>query len=185
MVQEMVAAARPKMDAAIAHFTEELKTVRTGRANVAMLDGVTVSAYGSMVPLKQIASVMAPEPQQLLIQPYDTSQLADIRTAIVQADMGFNPSDDGRALRIVIPPLTSERREELIKKVGKMAEETRITIRNVRGDIWDQIQKAQKDAQISEDNRDWGRDEIDKTTAEYNKKVEELVKEKEGELRTV
>lgn len=185
MVQDMVSAARPKMDAALAHFVEELKTIRTGRANAAMLDAVMVSAYGSVMPLKQVATVTTPEPQQLMVQPFDTGLLNDIRTAIVQADLGFNPSDDGRSLRIVIPPLTAERREELVKKVGKMAEETRISLRNVRGEIWEQIQKAQKAGEISEDNRDWGRDEIDKLTAEYNKRVEEAVKEKEAEIRHV
>jgi ribosome recycling factor len=185
MVQDMVSAARPKMDAALAHFVEELKTIRTGRANAAMLDGVMVSAYGSMMPLKQVATVTSPEPQQLMVQPFDAGLLGEIRTAIVQADLGFNPSDDGRTLRIVIPPLTAERREELVKKVGKMAEETRISLRNVRGEIWEQIQKSQKAGEISEDNRDWGRDEIDKVTAEYNKKVEEEVKEKEAEIRHV
>jgi ribosome recycling factor len=185
MVQQMVAAAKPKMEAAIAHFVEELKTVRTGRANPAMLDGVMVSAYGSQMPLKQVATVASPEPQQLLVQPFDTSLMGDIRTGIMQAELGFNPSDDGRALRIIIPPLNAERREELVKKVGKMAEQTRISLRNVRGETWDHIQKAQREAVISEDNRDWGRDEIDKVTAEFNKKVEELVKEKEAEIRTV
>lgn len=185
MVQPMVAAARPKMDAAITHLAEELKTIRTGRANAAMLDTVMVSAYGSQMPLKQVASVTSPEPQQLMIQPFDAGLIGEIRTAIVQADLGFNPSDDGRALRIVIPALTTERREELIKKVGKIAEETRISLRNVRGEIWEEIQKAQKAGEISEDNREWGRDEIDKITAEYNKKVEEHVKEKEAEIRHV
>lgn len=185
MVQDMVSAARPKMDAALLHFSEELKTIRTGRANAAMLDGVMVSAYNSMMPLKQVATVTSPEPQQLLVQPFDATLIGEIRTAIVQADLGFNPSDDGRALRISIPPLTTERREELIKKVGKMAEETRISLRNIRGEIWEQIQKSQKAGEISEDNRDWGRDEIDKVTAEYNKKVEDEVKEKEAEIRHV
>ncbi|HSI21288.1 MAG TPA: ribosome recycling factor [Verrucomicrobiae bacterium] len=185
MVQQMVSAAKPKMDAAIAHFGDELKTVRTGRANAAMLDGVMVSAYGSMMPLKQVATVTSPEPQQLMVQPFDAGLLNDIRVGIVQADMGFNPSDDGRTLRIVIPPLTAERREELVKKVGKMAEQTRITLRNIRAEVWEHVQKAQKDGQISEDNRDWGRDEIDKVTGEYNKKVEALVKEKEVEITTV
>jgi ribosome recycling factor len=185
MVQDMVSAARPKMDAALAHFAEELKTIRTGRANAAMLDGIMVNAYGSMMPLKQVATVATPEPQQLFIQPFDAGLIPDIRTAIVQADMGFNPSDDGRSLRIIIPALTADRRDELVKKVGKMAEETRISLRNVRGDVWEHIQKAQKAAEISEDNRDWGRDEIDKVTAEYNKKVEEEVKAKEAEIRTI
>ena len=185
MIQDIVKPARPKMDAALQHFVEELKTVRTGRANAAMLDGVMVNAYGSMMPLRQVATITTPESSQLSVQPFDASQLAEIRKAIVEADLGFNPSDDGRMLRIVIPPLTSERREELVKKVGKMAETARIALRNVRGEIWETVQKAQKEGEISEDNRDWGRDEIDKITAEFNKKVEDIVKEKETEIRTV
>lgn len=185
MVQQLVTSAKPGMDAAVAHFTDELKTIRTGRANAAMLDGVMVTAYGSQMPLKQVATVTTPEPQQLSVQPFDAGLLGDIRTAIQQADLGLNPSDDGRVLRIIIPPLTSERREELIKKVGKLAEQARISIRNVRGEVWDKIQKAQKNGEISEDNREWGRGEIDKITAEYNRQIEELVKEKEGEIRTV
>jgi ribosome recycling factor len=185
MVQQMVAAARPKMDAALAHFADELKTIRTGRASVAMLDSVMVSYYGSQVPLKQVATLTTPEPTQIFIQPFDAGSLNDIRTAIQQADLGFNPSDDGRTLRIIIPPLTADRREELVKKVHKISEEARISIRNIRGEVWDIIQKSQKEGEISEDNRDWGRDEIDKMTAEYNKKIEEAVKEKEVEIRTI
>jgi ribosome recycling factor len=185
MVADLLQPAKPKMEAALRHFEEELKTVRAGRANVAMLDGVMVAAYGSTMPLNQVATVASPEPSQLLITPFDASLINDIRTGIVQADLGFNPSDDGRTLRIVIPAMTAERREELIKKVGKIAESARIAVRNVRGEVWESIQKAQKEGSISEDNRDYGRDEIDKTTAEFNKKIEESVKAKELELRTV
>src|SRR5690348_15520054 len=131
MVQQMVAVARPKMDAALTHFTDELKTIRTGRASVAMLDSVMVSYYGSQVPLKQVANLTTPEPTQILIQPFDAGSINDIRAAILQADLGFNPSDDGRTLRIVIPPLTADRREELVKKAHKTSEEARISIRNI------------------------------------------------------
>ena len=185
MVQQMVGAAKPKMEAALGHFTDELKTVRTGRANAAMLDGVLVPYYGTMTPLKQMATVTSPEPQLLVIQPFDGNALNDIRMGIQQAELGFNPTDDGRVLRISVPPLTSERREELVKKIHKMAEEARIAIRNIRGEIWEDVQKAQKAGDISEDNRDWGREEVDKITADFNKRVEEAVKEKEAEIRTV
>ncbi len=185
MVQDLLKPAKPKMETALQHFVEELKTVRTGRANAAMLDGVMVLYYGSMVPLRQMATIASPEPSQLLIQPFDAAALPDIRKSIVDADLGFNPSDDGRSLRIVIPAPTAERREELVKKVGKMAEAARISVRNIRAEIWEAIQKAQKESLISEDNRDWGRDEVDKIIAEYNKKIEEVVKEKEVEIRTI
>ncbi len=176
---------KPKMEAAITHFSGELKTVRTGRANVQILDGITVSYYGSQTPLRGMANITVPEPTQLLVQPFDANALGDIRQAIELAQLGLSLSDDGRNLRINIPPLTTERREELIKRVGKMAEEARISIRGIRGDMWDQVQKAEKDSLISEDNRDWARAELDKLAGEYNKKIEELTKEKEAELRTV
>lgn len=181
----MVAAAKPKMEAAVSHFAEELKSVRTGRANSQMLDGVMVSYYGSMAPLRQMATINIPEATQLLIQPFDVNALADIRLAVEQAELGFSLSDDGRALRVTIPPLTAERRDEMVKKVGKLAEEARISVRTARGEAWEKIQESQKRGEITEDNRDWGRDEIDKMVAEYNKKIEDHSKEKEVELRTV
>ncbi len=181
----MVAAAKPKMEAAVAHFTEELKSVRTGRATTQMLDGVMVSYYGSMAPLRQMATISVPEPTQLLIQPFDANALSDIRQGVEQAQLGFSLSDDGRVLRVVIPPLTSERRDEMVKKVGKLAEEARISVRTARGEGWEKIQESQKKGEITEDNRDWGREELDKVVGEFNKRIEELAKEKEVELRTV
>jgi ribosome recycling factor len=185
MVQPLITAAKPKMEGAIAHFLEELKTLRTGRASASMLDSVVVSYYGTMTPLKGLATIAVPEPSQIVIQPFDASSIKDIREAIIQADLGLNPSDDGRSLRLVVPPPTAERREELVKKAGKIAEEARISIRSIRGNVWEEVQAMQKRAEISEDNRDYGRAEIDKLTAEYNKKVEELLKEKEKDIRTV
>jgi ribosome recycling factor len=184
-VKSMVAAVTPRMEGAIAHFTDELKTVRTGRANSQMLDGVQVSYYGSMAPLRQMATISVPEATQLLIQPFDANSLADIRQAVELAQLGFSLSDDGRVLRVGIPPLTAERRDEMVKKVGKLAEEARISVRTARGDGWEKIQASQKAGEITEDNRDWGREELDKTVGEFNKKIEELAKEKEVELRTV
>jgi ribosome recycling factor len=184
-VKTIVATAQPKMEAAVKHFQEELASVRTGRANAQILDTVTVSYYGSQVPLRQMATIAVPEATQLLVTPFDANALGDIRLAVEQAQLGVSMSDDGRALRLAIPPLTAERREELVKKVGKLAEEARISIRTARGEAWEAVQKAQKAGEISEDNRDWGRDELDKETATYNKKVEDLMKEKEVELRTV
>ncbi len=184
-VKTLTGAAKPKMEAAVAHFTEELKAVRTGRANVQMLDPVMVSYYGTMTPLRQMATISVPEATQLVVQPFDANSLGDIRAGIELAELGINMSDDGRVIRLNIPVLTAERREEMIKKVGKLAEEARISIRTARGEAWENVQEVQKKGEISEDNRDWGRDELDKQTAEYNKKVEELVKAKEVELRTV
>ena len=185
MVNDLIAAARPKMEAAFAHFQGELKTLRLGRANAQMLDGIMVSYYGTMTPLKAMASVTTPEGTLIQVQPFDASTMKDIRTAIVDADLGFNPSDDGRILRITVPPLTAERRDELAKHLGKMAEECRISIRTIRGEAWDKIQKLQKEGEVTEPERDNGRDDIDKLTDEYNKKVEAAAKEKEADIRTV
>lgn len=184
-VKTLAGAAKPKMEAALAHFAEELKAVRTGRANAQILDSVVVSYYGTMTPLRQMATISVPEATQLVVQPFDANSLGDIRLGIEQAELGINMSDDGRVIRLSIPALTEERREEMVKKVGKLAEEARISIRSARGEAWEKIQESQKSGEISEDNRDWGRDELDKQTAEYNKKVEELVKAKEVELRTI
>lgn len=185
MVSDLLTTLRPRMQQALDHLDAELKTLRTGRANPTMLDGIMISAYGSMMPLKQAATVVTPEPMQLLVQPFDVSLLGEIRTAIVNADLGFNPSDDGRSLRIVIPALTAERRDELVKRAGKLAEECRIALRNIRGDGWDQVQKAQKAAEITEDDREHGREQLDKLVADFNAKVAEAVAAKEQEIRTV
>jgi len=173
------------METALSHFHEELKSVRTGRASSSLLDNVVAMYYGAPTALKQLATVTTPDATQIMVQPFDATAIPAIRKAIEEAELGLTPTDDGRVIRLSVPPLTAERREEYVKKVGKMAEGARIAVRNVRGDIWEEIQKAQKDAIISEDNRDWGRAEIDKVTAEYNKKIEELTKAKEAELRAV
>ena len=181
----MVGAAKPKMEAAMEHFRESLKSVRTGKATVQILDPVVVPYYGTQTPLRQMASMSTPEPNQILIQPFDANSIDDIRQGIQQAGLGLSLSDDGHVLRVVVPDLTSERRDQLIKQVGKMAEETRISIRNIRGETWEIIQESQKKGEISEDNRDWGRSEIDKMTADNNKKIEELAKAKEVDIRIV
>lgn len=184
-VPELLHAARPKMEGALGHLHDELKTLRTGRASAQMLDGIVVTYYGTPTPLKALATVNAPEPSQILIQPFDANAIKAIREAIVEAELGFNPSDDGRVLRISVPPLTGERREELIKRAGKMLEAAKIAVRNVRGEVWEHIQKLQKDGEISEDLRDQGRGDVDELTAEYNKKLETATKEKEADIRTV
>jgi ribosome recycling factor len=185
MVQELIAAARPKMEGALTHLEEELRTLRTGRATAQMLDSVLVPYYGTPTPLKSLATIAVQDAQSLVITPFDAGTLNDIRQGIEQSELGFRPSDDGRVLRITVPPLTAERREELVKRAHKMAEATRIRVRTIRGEVWESIQEAQKSGEISEDNRDWGRAEIDKITAEFNKRIEEVVKKKEADIRTL
>ena len=144
MVQDMVNRAKPKMEAALSHFNEELKTVRTGRASANMLDNVMVSYYGTPTPLKAMATITVPEASQIVVQPFDTKAINEIRTGIVEAELGFNPSDDGRVLRISVPPLTTERREDLVKLVGKMSESARVSVRTTRGEVWEEIQQSEK-----------------------------------------
>ena len=185
MVDQMVASAKPKMQATLDHFTDELKTLRTGRASGSMIEHVLVPYYGTPTPLKAMATLTVPEATQILVQPFDRSAVRDIVTAIRDAQLGFNPTDDGSIVRVSIPLLTAERREELVKMAAKMGEEARIAIRQIRGKVWEDIQKGKKDSVLTEDNFNWGRDEIDKMTAEFNKKIEEITKEKEAEIRTV
>lgn len=185
MVQDIVNQAKPRMELAFKHYLEELKTVRTGRVSPNIFDSVMVTYYGVQTALKQLATVSVPDATQIVIQPFDSNAINDIRVAIQNSEYGFNSSDDGRVLRISVPPLNAERREDLVKKIGKISEEARVAIRNIRGEIWEEVQKAEKNAEISEDNRDWGRAELDKLAGEFNKKIETEMKEKEAEVRVV
>lgn len=185
MVDQMVAGAKPKMQSALDYFSGELKTLRTGRASGSMIEGVVVSYYGTPTPLRALATITVPEATQIMVQPFDSNAVREIVNAIRDAQLGFNPTDDGRVVRVNIPALTAERREELAKMAGKMGEEARIVVRQIRGKVWEDIQKGKKDGDLTEENFNWGRDEIDKLTADTNKKIEEMVKDKEAEIRTV
>src|SRR6478672_1505468 len=155
---------RPRMDTVIDDFRRKLATIRTGRAAVSLLDTVLVDYYGTMTPLNQMASVHAPEPQMLTVQPWDQSQLGAVEKAIRGADLGLNPSNDGKLVRIPIPPLTEERRKQLAKQVHEIAEDHRTATRNIRRDANERLKKMLKDKQISEDNERDGMDEIQRIT---------------------
>lgn len=174
-----------KMEKTLSVLTEDLGVIRAGRANPKMLDKVMVDYYGSMTPLKQIASVSAPEPRAIVIQPWDATALADIERAIKMSDLGFNPSNDGKILRIVIPQLTEERRKDLMKVVGKTGEAAKVALRNERRDINDLFKKLQKDGELTEDDLKSALDEVQKMTDASVKKVDELVKKKEAEIMEV
>jgi len=173
------------LQAALDHYETELRTVRTGRANAAMLDSVKVMAYGQPMPLNQVATVTTPEANQLVVQPFDAGNLQNIRTAIEDARLGFNPVDDGRIVRITIPLLTTERRQELVKQVNKLAEEARISIRGVRAKLREEVEKGKKEGSVSEDHQAWAFDKIQKAIDSANQKVEELTKAKEADLLTI
>ena len=171
-----------RMDTAMDHIRHELAGVRTGRATVTILDPVHVDAYGSKMPLNQMASLSIPEPTMIVAQPFDPSQLGTIEKAIRASDLGLNPANDGKVIRIPIPSLTEERRKELSRHVHKLAEEGRNSVRQVRRDANERLKKLLKDHKISEDDEKKGLDEVQKITDNHIKQVDEVQKKKDQEL---
>ena len=176
---------KARMDKAVDDFRKALIGTRTGRASVHMLDGVTVEAYGSQMPLNQVATVHSPEPQLITVQPYDPSQLGSIEKAIRSAELGLNPMNDGKIIRVPIPPLTEERRKEMVKHLHKVLEEHRTAVRNIRRDGNEAIKKALKDKKITEDENKRSTDEIQKLTDTEIKKMEEMCAAKEKEVMEI
>ena len=183
--KDVIKDTKPRMEAVIEDFRRKLATVRTGRAAVSLLDSVMVDYYGTATPINQMASVHAPEPALLTVQPWDQTQVGAIEKAIRAADLGLNPSNDGKLVRIPIPPLTEERRKQLAKQVHDIAEDHRTAVRNLRRDANERLKKMLKDKQISEDNERDGLDEVQKLTNTYIGKVDELSKSKEHEITSV
>ena len=183
--KDVIKETRPRMEGVIEDFRRKLATVRTGRAAVSLLDTVMVDYYGTMTPLNQMASVHAPEPQMLTVQPWDQTQLVAVEKAIRGADLGLNPSNDGKLVRIPIPALTEERRKQLAKQVHEIAEDHRTATRNIRRDANDRLKKLLKDKQISEDAERDGLEEIQKLTDTYISKIDDLSKSKEKEITSV
>ena len=173
---------KTRMDKAVEDFRREMAATRTGRANVHMLEPVHVDYYGSQMPLSQIATIHAPEPQMITVQPFDPSSLGTIEKAIRAADLGLNPMNDGKIIRVPVPPLTEERRKEMVKHLHKILEEHRTAIRNIRRDGNEAIKKAMKDKKITEDDEKRGLEEIQKLTDDEIKKMEEMSKAKEKEV---
>src|ERR1051326_6888984 len=171
-----------RMVVALEHVKHELAGVRTGRASITILDSVHVDAYGSRMPLNQVAGLSVPEPSMILAQPFDPSQLTAIEKAIRASDLGLNPSNDGKVVRIPIPALTEERRKELSRHVHKLTEEGRNSVRQVRREANDRLKKLLKDHKISEDDERKGLDEIQKLTDNYIKQLDDLQKKKDAEL---
>jgi ribosome recycling factor len=173
---------KARMDKAVEDFRREMAATRTGRANVHMLDTVNVDYYGSQMPLNQIATVHAPEPQMITVQPFDPSAMANVEKAIRSADLGLNPMNDGKVIRVPVPALTEERRKDMVKHLHRILEEHRTAIRNIRRDGNDAIKKTMKDKKITEDDEKRALDEIQKLTDDEIKKMEEMSKAKEKEV---
>jgi ribosome recycling factor len=178
----LFAEVKKRMDGQIEFVRKELAGVRTGRANTGLLDGVHVEAYGSRMPLNQVASLSIPEPSMILAQPFDPSLMAVIEKAIRSADLGLNPANDGKVVRIPIPALTEERRKELSRHVHKMTEEGRNHVRTVRREANDKLKKMLKEHQISEDDEKRALDEVQKITDQHIKAIDELQQKKDAEL---
>lgn len=178
-------AARTRMEGALEALRRDFATVRTGKASPALLDSVRVEAYGSPMPLNQVATVGAPEPRMLTVQPWDKSLLTTVERAIQAADLGLNPSNDGNVIRIPIPPLTEERRRDFVRQLHRMAEDARVSIRAARKDAKDAIKVSQKEGEISDDEAHREQDEVQKLTDDYTGRVDELMKHKEAEVMEV
>ena len=181
-MEEILELTREKMHKSIQSLESELSTVRTGLANAAILDRVEVMYYGYKTPLNQVASISVPEPRLLMVKPFDKSSIKDIEKAIVDANLGLNPVNDGSVIRLPIPALTEERRKELCKQVSRLGEDAKISVRNIRRDANDSVKKN-KD--FSEDTKKGLEEDIQKITDEFTKKIDSLVKEKESALLTI
>jgi ribosome recycling factor len=180
--EEIVLDADERMQKAIQVLKQSLGGIRTGRANPGLVDSLRVEAYGAASPLKQLATVGAPEPTQIVIRPYDPGTIKDIEKAIIASDLGFNPQNDGRLIRINIPPLSTEQRKKMVTRIKELTEEAKVSIRNVRRDANKALDQAEKDKEISEDERDSMKDEIQEATKRYETQATEAAKKREQEV---
>jgi ribosome recycling factor len=176
---------KERMEEALEAVRREFGTVRTGKATPALLDTVRVEAYGAKMPLNQVATISTPEASLLVVQPFDRSLMGEVERAILQADLGLNPGNDGQVIRVPIPALNEERRKEYVKLLSKMAEEARVSIRHARREGNDEVKERKKEGELSEDEARRAEDEIQKLTDQYIGKIEELLEVKEKEIMTV
>jgi len=173
------------MEGQVEHLRHEFTGLRTGRASVALLDQVKVDYYGTPTPLKQVATLATPESRLITVQPFERTLMKDIEKAILASGLGLTPTNDGKLIRLPIPPLTEERRKDLVKVAKRLTEEVRVHIRNIRRDVLEDIKKAQKDSTLSEDDAKKAHDEIQKLTDTYMAKVDDLLKKKEAEITEI
>jgi ribosome recycling factor len=174
-----------EFEGAVDYLKQELSTLRTGRASSALVEHLQVEYYGATTELLAIAQIAIPEPRQITIQPYDKNALKDIEKAIQQSNIGINPVNDGTVIRLNIPAMTEERRKELAKAVSQTAEKTRVSIRNVREDLWKEIQRMEKDGEISEDEKITGKEELQKVVDKWNAEVKKIAEAKEQEILSI
>lgn len=184
-MEDVLSNLREEMEGTVAALRRDLARTRTGRASTALLEGIVVDYYGAKTPLNQLATVGAPEPRLLVVQPFDRSVIADVERAILQSDLGLVPMNDGKLIRVPIPELTEERRRELVKHLRKLAEDYRVSLRNHRRDAIDMLKEMVKDKDITEDDLRRGQEKIQESTKEYSEKLEKILKAKEDEVMEV
>ena len=182
MKDDVLKETRRKMDKVLEAMARDLSRVRTGRASVALLEGIKVDCYGAVMPIAQVASLAAPEPRLLTVQPWDPTVLSDIEKAILKSDLGLTPMNDGKIIRLPIPALTTERRKDLVKQVKKMEEEAKVALRNVRRDANEDLKEMKKEKLLAEDEAHKGQDEVQKITDDFIRKAEVQAGEKEKEI---
>ncbi|MFP3979782.1 MAG: ribosome recycling factor [Desulfobacterales bacterium] len=185
MIDSIISEAKEKMNKSVDALKKDLQKIRTGRASLSILDDVRVDYYGTPTPLNQIASLSVPESRLITIQPWDPSAAKEIEKAIMKSNLGLTPSSDGKIIRITIPPLTEDRRKEIVKQVNKICEDYRIAVRNIRRDANDSLKTLKKDGDASEDDVGKGFDEVQKLTDEHIKQIDDIYKDKEKEILEV
>jgi ribosome recycling factor len=184
-VDELIQDAVRRMDSSIEHTRTEFNTVRTGRASAALLDRINIEYYGQQTPLKQLATINVPEPRMLTIQPFDPSSIKSIEKAIQESDLGLTPSNDGKMIRLPMPQPNEERRKELVKVVRKLAEDGKISVRNVRRDVMQHLQDLSKNGEVGDDDERRAEERVQKLTDDHTKSIDELLKHKEAEIMEV
>jgi len=182
MIESIYAETRERMAKSVSALKSEFKRIRTGRASLALLDSIRVDYYGTLTPLNQMASMAVPESRLITIQPWDVSVIKEIEKAILKSDLGLTPSSDGKIIRIAIPPLTEERRKELVKVANKLSEEYKVAVRNIRRDSNELLKGLKKDGDISEDEAFKAQEQVQKITDEYIKRIDDVYQEKEKEI---
>jgi ribosome recycling factor len=185
MIKDLVRETRARMEKTAETLVEDLRGIRTGRASPALVERITVEYYGTMTPLNQMSTISAPEPRLLTIRPWEASMIAPIEKAILKSDLGLTPTNDGKLIRLTIPRLSEERREDLVKVVGRRIEESKVAIRNIRREANDDLKEFLDEKMITEDDFHHGRDQIQELTDEYVVKVDEIGQRKEEEIREV
>ncbi len=185
MIKELMSATEDRMDKTVESMEEDFKSIRTGRASPALVERVTVEYYGMPTPLNQLAAISAPEPQMLLIRPYDPASITAIEKGILQAELGLNPGNDGRVIRLPIPRLTEERRRELVKVVKRRVEESKVALRNIRRDTQEELREYESEKLISEDDRKRGQDELQKLIDRFVVKIDESGARKEQDIMEI